>query len=203
VQLKNGKIMNDNKVRGYSDRELLAKVKKLDSFYGFPQEYWLLGIQSNEDTYNKFDDKFYLFYGEKFVMVAPGTTNAGATGLMNYTKYSKLGVLVVKTDEWYYGLWKHGLHRDKKAALKQVRTIKYFRDKNKNIKAEQIGKLYKGIRGINFHTVSYVKKNSFIKRLIGGWSVGCQVINNVEKYYTILSLVKNQSSVTYCLLKEF
>lgn len=136
-------------------------------------------------------------------MVTTGTTNAGTTGLHNYEKYSKDGVLIVKTNEWYYGLWKFGLHRGRMPALKQIRPIKYFRDWNKNKKVEEIGKMYEGIRGINFHTVTYQKAMNLIRKLIGGWSVGCQVINNVRKYFEILDLVKGQKDVTYCLIKEF
>jgi len=191
------------KVRNYRAQELLDRVKCLESFKGFPPQYWILGVQSKEDTYNHFDDKFYLFRGEKFIMVVTGTTNAGTTGLMNYEKYNKNGVLVVKTDEWYHGLWKYGLHRGKMPALRQIRPIKYFRDWNKNRKIEEIGPVRKGIKGINFHTVLYQKNLSFIRRLIGGWSVGCQVVNNVGKYYRLLDKVKNQKYVTYCLIKEF
>ena len=191
------------KVRNYKTKELLDRVKSLPSFKGIPLGYWIIGVQSNEDTYNHFDDKFYLFKGERFVTVVTGTTNAGTTGLKNYEKYNKYGVLVVKTDEWYHGLWKYGLHRGRMPALKQVRPIKYFRDWNKNQKSEEVGKMYTGIRGINFHTVLYQKNLSFIRKLIGGWSVGCQVINNVGRYYDILDKVKNQDYVTYCLIKEF
>ena len=193
----------DTRVRDYTTKELLERVEQLDSFSRIPNDYWILGVQSKEDLYDSFDDKFYLFKGTKFVTVTTGTTNAGTTGLMNYEKYSKDGVLVVKTDEWYYGLWVFGLHRGKMPALKQIRPIKYFRDWNKNKKVEEIGKMYEGIRGVNFHTVTYQKAMDLIRRLIGGWSVGCQVINNVRKYFEILDLVKNQKDVTYCLIKEF
>ena len=191
------------KVKNYTDKELLEKVASLPSFKGFPTGHWILGVQSNEDTYNEFDDKFYLFKGKEFVLVTPGTTNAGTTGMQDYEKYSKKGVLIVKTEEWYHGLWKFGYHRRKMAALKQVRHIKYFRDHNKNTKIEEIGKLYSGIQGINFHTVTYHKVSSFLKKFIGGWSAGCQVINNVGKYYIIIAKTKNQEYVTYCLVKEF
>ena len=192
-----------NKVKSYTDKELMEKVKSLASFQYIPDDYWILGIQSNEDTYNYFDDKFYLFLGKKFIMVTSGTTNAGTTGLKNYEKYSKKGVLIVKTNEWYYGLWKFGYHKGKMPALKQIRPIKYFRDWNKNQQVEEIGKVYEGIRGINFHTVTYQKNLSLIKKLIGGWSVGCQVINNVKKYFTLLNKVKKQKDVSYCLIQEF
>jgi hypothetical protein len=191
------------KVRNYISSELLGRVKQLDSFLYIPDDYWILGIQSKEDMYNHFDDKFYLFKGTKFITVTTGTTNAGTTGLHNYEKYSDDGVLVVKTDEWYYGLWKFGYHRGKMPALKQIRPIKYFRDWNKNNKVEEMGRLYEGMRGINFHTVTYQKAMNLIRKLIGGWSVGCQVINNVRKYFQILDLVKGQKDVTYCIIKEF
>lgn len=77
-------------------------------------------------------------------------------------------------------------------ALKQVRDIKFYRDWNKNLKAEEIGNIYTGIKGVNFHTVTYQKNLTLIQKLIGGWSVGCQVLNNVKDYYRVLDLVKNK-----------
>tara|TARA_R110000796_G_scaffold118268_1_gene231705 strand:- start:160 stop:741 length:582 start_codon:yes stop_codon:yes gene_type:complete len=190
-------------VKSYSDVKLLNRVRKTEGFKGIPKDYWILGVQSNEDAYNQFDDKFYIWKGNKFVMVVEGTTNAGTTGLKNYSKYNSKGVAVIKTDEWYYDLWKYGLHRGRMPALKQIKKIKFYRDWNKNNKVEETGKLYESIIGINFHTVLYEKKLSFWRKLIGGWSVGCQVVNHVGKYYEVLGLVKNQSSVSYCLLKEW
>ena len=190
-------------VKSYTDKALLSKVKSLDSFKQIPTEYWILGVQSEEDAYNEFDDKFYIFKGDKCVKVVKGTTNAGTTGLKNYTKYSSKGVAVIKTNEWYYDLWSYGLHKGRMPALKQRKPIKYFRDWNKNNLVEEMGELYQGIIGINFHTVLYEKNLSYWTKLIGGWSVGCQVINHVGEYYKILDLVKNQKTVTYCLLREF
>ena len=195
--------MSDNNVKGYSNVDLLRRVKQLKSFVKIPDGYWLLGVQSNEDAYNKFDDKFYLFHKERFIMVAPGTTNAGETGIKRFFTYNKKGVLVVKTDEWYYGLWAYGLHRGKMRALRQVLPIKYYRDGNKNESIEETGELYEGIKGINFHTISYTKKEAFIKKFIGGWSAGCQVVNDIVKYYAILNLLRKQKSISYCLIKEF
>lgn len=190
-------------VKKYRAWELLKRVKELDSFVGIPKGYWILGVQSNEDVFNRFDDKFYLFKGRKFIMVLSGTTNAGSTGIKHYERYSNKGVLVVKTDEWYYDLWKPGYHRGKMAALRQHKPIKYYRDWNKNTRIEEIGELREGMRGINFHTVIYGKYTNFIRKWIGGWSVGCQVANNVARYYKLLKYVWNQPTVSYCLIKEF
>ena len=189
-------------MKNYTDEQLLNRVKGLKSFIRIPNDYWILGVQSKEDKFNEFDDKFYLFKGEKFIMVTTGTTNAGLTGLKNYETYNSEGCAVIKTDEWYYTLWRPGLHKGKMRALKQYSAIKYYRDWNKNDKAEEIGKMREGIIGINFHTASYQPYN-VITRLIGGWSTGCQVANNTADYYEILDYIGNQDVVSYCLIKEF
>lgn len=191
-----------NKVKSYSDTQLLNKAKSLPSFTVIPQGYWILGVQSEEDTYNVPDDKFYVFKGDTFIMVTSGTTNSGSYGLRMFSKWNKKGVFVIKTNEWYHGLWANGKHKRKMKALVQVNNVKGYRDGNKNKKIEEIGEMIEGKFGINFHTMSY-KYIRFIKELINGWSVGCQCPNNGEDYYRILDLVKDQKTVTYCILKEF
>lgn len=190
-------------VRNYHKDELLAKVKSLPNYSGIPTGYWLLGVQSNEDEFNVFDDKFYLFKGERFITVATGTTNAGLSGMYKFYKYGVKGCAVIKTEEWYYDLWKPGLHRGRMKALKQVNPIKYYRDGNKNQKIEEIGEYKSGIIGINFHSMSYVKGINIVKKFIGGWSAGCQVVNGTFKYYNMLKLIGKQKLVSYCLIKEF
>lgn len=189
-------------MKNYTDEQLLNRVKGLKSFIRIPNDYWILGVQSKDDKFNEFDDKFYLFKGEKFIMVTTGTTNAGLTGLKHYDTYNSNGCAVIKTDEWYYTLWRPGLHKGKMRALKQYSSIKYYRDWNKNDKAEEIGNINEGVIGINFHTASYQPYN-VITRLIGGWSTGCQVANNTADYYKILDYIGNQDVVSYCLIKEF
>lgn len=190
-------------MRTFTVKELLSKVESLDSFVKIPQEHWILGIQSKEDKFNKFDDLFFVFKGRQLLFSVTGTTNAGATGLQSYKSYGASGCAVIKTEEWYYNLWKTGhLHKGKMPCLGQVNPILYYRDSNLNTKAEQIGKLLKGIIGANFHSVSYAKKTGFIANLIGGWSVACQVANNVDEYYRILEVCKNQKFVSYCLINE-
>lgn len=190
-------------VRSYTDEELLNRVKSLPSFRYIPNDYWIIGVQSNEDEFNTYDDKFYLFCNDNFVMKTTGTTNTGKTGLYNYDSYNKNGVAVIKTDEWYYDLWKHGLHKKKMKALVQHGLISYYRDNNKDDKVQEVGKLYKGNIGINFHTNSYNTSDDSVSNKIDGWSLGCQVVNNKRDYYEILDLLKKQTLITYCLLKEF
>jgi hypothetical protein len=192
-----------NNVKSYTDKQLLDRVKSLPSFDGFPKDYWILGVQSNEDKFNTFDDKFYVFKGEKFILTTSGTTNAGKTAIMGYERYNQKGVAVIKTDEWYKDLWKFGLHKGKMDALRQVNPIKHYRDNNKNTIIEEVGKVYNSIIYANFHTNSYSKTTMLIRSIIGGWSAGCQVCNSPANYRRIIGLTKNQPSVTYCLIKEF
>jgi len=192
-------------VKNYTDKELLGKVKSLPSFKSIPSGYWILGVRSLEDIPNKFDDKFYLFKGEEFVMVLQGTTNPGTPILeKGYLKYNNVGAAVVKSNEWYYDVWKYGLHQGKMPALLQLgNSIKVYRDGDNDKKSEEIGKFIEGYYGINFHSNNYDLSTKLKKEDINGWSAGCQVSNDIPKYATLIQLVKSQSTVSYCLIKEF
>ena len=191
-------------VKSYTDKQLLDRVKSLPDFTHIPDSYWLIGVQSNEDEFNVNDDKFYLYKGEKFIKTFTGTTNTGAYGLTNFAKWNMKGVFVLKTNQWIYDFWKtNKKHRGKMEAWKQNKPCYHFRDGNKNDKVEEIGEMYFGMCGINFHTQSY-KIINLIKQYIGGWSTGCQSPNNILDYYKTLDIVNpKQSTITYCILKEF
>lgn len=192
------------KVKFYLNYEILERVSKLPGFKKIPDTYWIVGIQSEEDTFNRYDDVFYLFKGTHLILKTTGTTNSGATGLKRFYRYNKRGVAVIKTDEIYYDLWKPGLHRGEMEALVQNTAIKYYRDGNRNTKVEELGKPYEGRIGINFHTITYNnERKSLWKRVIGSWSTGCQVCNDVKDYRRILFFTQQQKTTTYCLLKEF
>lgn len=192
-------------VRSYTDKELLERVKSLKSFKSIPSGYWIVGVRSNEDTPNKYDDKFYIFSGEKFVTLTSGTTNPGTPILEGgFLKYNKVGAAVVKADEWYYDVWRYGLHQGKMPALRQVGKFIIYRDGDRDKKAEEIGVPITGSNfGINFHTNNYNLDSKKITDTIGEWSAGCQVCNVVEKYSMIINMLKKQHSITYVLLNEF
>lgn len=196
-------VNRDNAVRSYTDRELLDRCSELNSFEGFPNNYWFLFVRSNEDNPDVFDDKVYMFHNENFISVTSCTTNAGLKGLLNYQRYNPKGTFVAKSDIWNYNLWEYGLHRGKMPALRQKNKIFGYRDSNRNNKAEEIGNIVSGYYGINFHTVDYSLRPSFWRRLIGGWSVGCFVLNQVSDYLYFLKKVKYQKSISMCLIKEF
>lgn len=200
---------NYNKVKSYTDKQLLDKIKSLPNFKGIPKDYWILGVRSNEDAPNVFDDKFYLFKGEKFILVTSGTTNPGTPSLLGGWKK---GSFVLKADHWHHNIWTYGLHKDKMPALLQLgNSVVGYRDNNNNNKAEEIGTEDKGYFGINFHFNSYEVFQggvwNTIKNIwswtIGSWGEGCQVANKKDDYKKIIELCKNQKTVSYCLINEF
>jgi hypothetical protein len=191
-------------VRAYTDTELLQRVKELDSFKEIPSGYWLLGIRSSEDEPNRFDDKIYLFKGEQFVDVTSCTTNPGTTVLRNYSKFNAKGAAVVVADQWYYGVWRKGKHQGKITALIQIGAqIKVWRDGDKDDKSEESLIQQEGFFGINFHPNTYDINAKSTGSLVNGWSAGCQVVNNMEKYRKFINLIPAATSITYCLLNEF
>jgi hypothetical protein len=88
-------------------------------------------------------------------------------------------------------------------ALRQVEKFKVYRDNTNDDKTDEVGPLYEGFYGINFHAATYNESFKGIQTKIGGWSAGCQVSNNKQKYLEVIELVKNQKRVTYALLKEW
>lgn len=193
----------DNAVRSYSDFELLKRCSELPNFKKIPDEYWLLFVRSNEDTPDVFDDKVYLFKGTQFIKVTSCTTNPGLKGLKNYQAYNPKGTFVAKSDFWNYDVWTNGLHRGKMPALVQRLKIFGYRDNNRNNKSEEIGEVVSGFFGINFHCIDYNLRPGFFRRLIGGWSVGCFVLNYVDDYLFFLGKLKGQEKITMCLINEF
>jgi len=190
-------------VRQYTDKQLLARVKELDSFKNIPAGYWLLGVRSLDDIPNTFDDKIYLFKGEEFVLVTSATTNPGTNTLKQFEKVNKDGAAVLKADQWYYNVWKYGKHNGKVEALLQLgNKVQVYRDTDRDSNSEEQGALQSGYFGINFHPNTYdLSKGSGTN--IGWWSAGCQVVNNIPNYKMMIKLLKNEKFVTYCLVDEF
>lgn len=199
-------------LRNFTDTEILDRVSKLPVFKGFPENYWIVGIQGETGENN--DDKFYLYREKQFISVITGTTNAGTNSLLNFHKLGLKGAFVWKTNEIYYDVWsskgwngKPFLHKGKMKALMQYKPVKGYRDGNKNLIAEETGSIVSGMFGLNFHTNTYLISGwSKIKaKLIGDWSWGCQVPNDPEKYYKewIPRIYDGQEFTTYAILKAW
>ena len=189
-------------VRSYTDKQLLNRVLDLDTFTHYPTDYWLIAVRSDEDEYNKFDDKFYLFKGTQFVAVYSGTTNTGAKGLKEFDTYNPDGAAVLKADTIVYRSHKRGLSKGR-PVYRQYESFPYFRDNNKNNKAEEIGEERIGVIHAHIHDVKMGNKDEY-KEYINGWSLACMVLNNGAQWHEFFNVhTKDQDFITLCILNEF
>jgi hypothetical protein len=193
-----------NNVRTYKDNELLEKVEAIGGKIPNIGKYLVVGVQSLEDAFNQFDDKFYVFDGPSFIMWSTGTTNAGSTALMNFEKYGLDGAAVWKTNQFVQDCFLPGLHKGKMKALRQNKPIYFYRDSDKDQKIEEQGKLYYDIIWANMHGVDYDPFSEIIKENINGWSFACQVWNRMSDYKNMITATwKRMKPVDYALLKEW
>jgi len=181
-----------NNVKKYTDQQILDKVKSLPGFKRFPSNFWIVGIRSNEDANDVFDDKFYFFKGEEFITVTSGTTNKGNKGT------------AVMIEGIYYDAYLFGLHRGRMEALRQVKGINYRRDYTNDLKTNPTTEIYSNVIGMNIHACSYDLTLNVVKKNIGGWSEGCQVMNDIKFYSSVfLPMIKKNGFTTFVLLDEF
>ena len=191
-------------VKQYTDYELLNRVDEIGGKIPNIGKYLIIGVQSQEDTYNLFDDKFYVFDGNQFKQVSSGTTNVGKTALLNFDHYDLPGAAVWKTDQFIKDCFIPGLHKGKMKALRANKPIFYYRDSDKDNKAEQQGELLYENIWANMHGVDYDPYSNIVKQNINGWSFACQVWNNMSAYKQMINATwKRGGEVDYALLKEW
>jgi hypothetical protein len=197
-------------VKNYTDKQLIDRMKSLDSFRYVPRTPHLIVVRSNEDEPNKYDDKLYLFIGENCISVMSCTSNSGTYGLRNFFRWNKKGTAVIKFDEVYYNsfLKSDGMsirhHRGKMQCLRQIAPLKYYRDNNRDNKINESGVVYEANNSTNVHCNSYTSKKGINSWFIGRWGTGCTVINNLTRYWDVLMVrIKYNQLITYTGLKEF
>lgn len=179
-------------VRSYTDEQLLDRVRELDGYAYIPEDLWLIFVRSNEDAFDRFDDKVYLFQGETFITVTSCTTNKGAHGSA-----------VIRSDQWLYDGFIYGLHKGKMECLRQNLPFEFYRDHNKDERTDEEGELFFENIQTQFHGSTYREGVDVKRDKIGRWSEGCIVCNDNLAYEEIIDLTKEQSIVTGCLIKEF
>jgi hypothetical protein len=191
-------------VRPFTDKELLGKVEDIGGKIPNKGKYLIIGMQSIEDAFDLFDDKFYVYDGNIFIMASTGTTNVGKTALGRFDEYKLDGAAVWKTNQFIEDCFIPGLHKGRMKALRQNRPIYYYRDSDKDNKVEEQGKLYHGIIYANMHGVDYDPFSNKIGTNIGGWSFGCQVWNRMSDYRQMITATwARNKTVDYALLKEW
>ena len=179
-------------VRSYTDKAILKRVKELPDYKIIPEGYWLAFVRSNEDEFDAFDDKAYLFKNESFVMVTTCTTNKGG-----------FGSAVIKSDQWLYDGFINGLHKGKMECLRQNKPFYFYRDKNGDKNTDEVGTLYLENIQVQFHGSTYHTGAPVERDSIGRWSEGCIVANINRDYERVIELTRAQSLVSGVLLMEW
>ena len=202
--------MGYTKVKSYTDKELLDRVKSLPGYLGIPNGRWFINVGSIEDTPNVYDDKSYVFEGEKFIEVMTCTVNPGTEALKGgYKRYNQVGAAVIKMNQWCYDCFGYGLHNGRMPALRQIGKIWYHRDGDGDDKSEELGAAEFANYNTNYHSNTYKYFNSVVRWLIGPWSYGCVVNNSRLKYIKNIKWFKaakysgKQRKVTMCFIREF
>ena len=191
----------------YSDAALLGRMESLSGYNGIPKDYHIVCVRRKIYEFDIFNDKLYLFKGEKFILATTCTTVAGGPALLGgWKKVNKKGVAVILADKIYYNSLSYGLHNGKMPALRQIRSFFYASDNNNDKKIDTNNGIEYSIRNTNLHFNSYNVFDKIInpiKRTIGSWSYGCIVCNNEMGYVNLITLTKSQKEVTLTLLNEF
>lgn len=183
----------------YSDKQLTERVASLDTFKGWPDGILDVWVRAKGGKPDRFNDKVYTFdctSGEpKFVMVCTGTSVAGSFGLLKFKTYNPLGCAVLCANQIVYGSHVYGMHKGK-PAYRQNKGIPYTRDNDRDLQAENYGKVYNDIIFANCHRAGW------FSQVIYNWSVACLVRNRLTEFLNWLKFM-NKRPLSIAILSEF
>jgi hypothetical protein len=165
----------------------------------------LVGIRNSAPkrrVTNIFDDRLTLSYKLKGVWQFHQwsiTTDPGRKAMLEYSNPN--GVARVVPGQ-YRGMWAIGLHQGKYEALRQVRPVRVWRDKNKDMSFDEVT-IQEGIFGINGHRSNPKTESEYVEN----WSEGCQVFKRVREFNLCMEIVRKAreihgNSFTYTLLES-
>jgi hypothetical protein len=149
---------------------------------------------------NAFDDTLTISYkenGEWKFHSWPATTDPGKKGVLEYHNSAGVARLV---EGQYRGSHAIGLHQGKYEALKQAKTVKVYRDANKDLTYNE-DKIQEGVFGINIH------KAGADSTYVENWSEGCQVFKKAADFESFMKIVRKSrdihgNSFTYTLIES-
>lgn len=189
----------------YTDNQLIDRVEShAQGFVGWKKGVYLVAVRSSPDIPDAFDDKAYIFECDAdgvrpdFVMVASCTTHPGVDVLKNFaTKYNAAGAPVLKSDTLVYGSHAYGTHKGY-AAYEQVKAFPYFRDKDRDDKAEENAPELSGDIAANVHRASPTRVSTINKN----WSAGCIVMNDPNRFLAFMRFM-NKRPLNVAILRQF
>lgn len=151
------------------------------------------GIRDADPYSNTFNDYLFLLYhvnGELKGVIVEGTVDAGLTQRLDPTHPD--GVAIIAHSFQYMGAYQlqdpeknhgHWGHKGRKA-FRQIRPLLYWRDNNKDGKADFSGEPISGLFQTNGHTMGTLGGE------VNNWSEGCwgAVEDNMKQLFMIAEL---------------
>ena len=190
----------------YTREQIEATVKtKSYAWFEGAKDYDvnIVGVRNSatgDKVTNAFDDVMTVSYkvgGEWKFHSWPCTTDPGKKGVMEYHNVKGVARLV---EGQYRGSHGIGLHQGKYEALKQFKSVKVFRDADRNLTYAE-NKIDEGVFGINIH------KAGVDSTYVENWSEGCQVFKRVKDFEEFMTICRKArdihgNSFTYTLIES-
>ena len=191
-------------------------LTKIEEEYGFKifqdgaYDLNIIGVRNLENNANQYDDKLHVCYlsedGKWREDIFQVSTDAGRYWL---EKKDYKDCAVYKHPQQARGAYKVGKHRGKYNALVQCRPVFYWRDGNKDSKADygatngNSGQVHKGMIGLNIHRSSIHDSDE-----VNRYSAGCIVFSKMDEWESFMELVHKQKKImgyhtfTFTLIAE-
>lgn len=185
-------------------------LKKIEEEYGFKvfsdgaYDLNIIGVRNLENNANQYDDKLHVCYlsedGYWKEDIFQVSTDPGRYWL---EKEDYKACAVYKHPQQARGAYKVGMHRGKYEALVQCQPVEYWRDGNKDSKADYGGEVFKNIIGLNIHRSSIHDSDEVNK-----YSAGCIVFSKMSDWESFMELVHKQKKTmgyhtfTFTLIAE-
>ncbi len=176
--------------------EILKQIVLKKGYKWFDDKINIIGIRTNDQTPDKFNDYMAVAYKGEFHLF-PCTTEPGVYWLKNPMRVT--GTFVMIPDQ-YIDCWKIGFHHDYEA-LVLCGIIQGWRDSNKDslINPDK-SKVYSDGQAVDIHHAH----NTVVQTVIDKYSAGCQVIQKFSDWLILFGLVKaaKQDKYSYTLITE-
>jgi hypothetical protein len=154
-----------------------------------PYNVNIVGWRRLNGKVNHFDDAIGVYWKEDGLWkkkVWAATTRPGVHWLKNPMNPKGTAILV---EDQYIGVYALGIYK-KYTALKQISSVRVFRDSNRDEKIDKNeAKLEEGLFGIHIHRAGWWS------RLVGVSSAGCQVFQRHDDFNEFIGIVRKASTV--------
>ena len=189
--------------------EAAVKAKGYKSFENGDLNVNIVGIrnmEAGERVTNKFDDHLTISYkidGEWCYEIFNCTTDPGDDWMDKPMNEKGCAILVPGQ---YKGSHKLRLHQGRYLALGQQRSVKVYRDRDKDGKYDfDPSTIDEGLFGINIHRAT--KHAGKTSTYVDKWSAGCQVIASNDDWHCFLDICQAardawSNNFTYTLLES-